>query len=58
MTQQTKPDEAPFDEPAGAPPSQPSPFSEPCPSEAPPRTAEPGEPQCPAECPPRPPTLT
>jgi hypothetical protein len=48
----TRPDEIPFDEPAGQPPLEPSPFIEPGPSETPPIEPDPIEPQPLPECPP------
>jgi hypothetical protein len=48
----TRPDEIPFDEPAGQPPLEPSPFTEPGPSETPPIEPDPIEPQPLPECPP------
>lgn len=48
----TRPDEIPFDEPAGQPPLEPSPFTEPGPPETPPIGPDPIEPAPLPECPP------
>jgi hypothetical protein len=48
----TRPDEIPFDEPAGQPPLEPSPFTEPGPAETPAFDPDPDAPERPAECPP------
>jgi hypothetical protein len=50
----TRPDKAPFEEPAGQPPLEPNPFTEPCPSEAPRPETEPSPDICPDERPPDP----
>lgn len=48
----TRPEELPFDEPAGEPPLEPSPFIEPGPRETPPIEPDPAADPCPPECPP------
>ena len=50
----TRPDEVPFEEPAGEPPLGPNPFTEPCPPETPRRESDPDPDICPEECPPGP----
>ena len=52
MRMATRPEELPFDEPAGQPPLEPSPFTEPGPAETPPPGPDPIEPAPPPECPP------
>jgi hypothetical protein len=48
----TRPEEVPFEEPAGQPPLEPSPFTEPGPAETPAADPDPPAPARPAECPP------